>query len=73
MVQYFKSNKLCKLNKNIHHHRTLITYKDLDASYYSINEEGLCQMMKNDLKSNKLLDKHKLNNKTGFSDFKFEK
>ena len=66
--QYFKCNKLCKLNKNNHHHRTLITYEDLDTSYYTMNEESLCHMMINDQKSNKILDKHKLNNKTGFSD-----
>ena len=34
------SNKLCKLNES-YHHRRLITYNDLDASFYTLNEESM--------------------------------
>ena len=42
------SNKLCKLNES-DHHRRLITYDDLDASFYTLDQESMYLLNNNKL------------------------
>jgi len=49
-------NKLCKFSES-DHHRRLITYVDLDSTFYILNEESLCFSESN---NNKKLNKHEM-------------
>jgi hypothetical protein len=42
------SNKLCKSNES-EHHRRLITYDDLDASFYTLDQESMYLLNNNKL------------------------
>jgi len=63
---YMNWNKLCKSSKfkESDHHRSLITYDDLDSDYYSsYNEDNLC-LNNNKNSNNKFLKDDKLKDKT---------
>jgi len=44
----YSGNKLCKLSES-DHHRRLISYEDLDASFYTLNEESIYILNNNKL------------------------